>query len=154
MSRALAREDAFKLIFEMEITKITAEDAINYLFTTVTKTNEMWAQDFISASSRRYIENVVKGVEDNRSDLLSKIEPTLKDWSLSRISKVNIAILQLAAYEIFYIDDIPKKVSASEATELAKKYAGKESASFINGVLGTLIKNSEESVPEESNKNE
>jgi len=139
MSRALAREDAFKLIFEMEITKISADDAIAYLYNTVNKTNEMWAQDFVSASNRKYIESVVKGVEEKRDEILSKIEPTLKDWTLSRISKVNLAILELAAYEIFYNDDIPEKVSASEATQLAKKYAGKEASSFINGVLGTLI---------------
>ena len=143
MSRSLAREDAFKLIFEMEITNISAKEAIEYLYQTVDKYNEMWAQEFVSASNRKYIEDIVNGVSQNKARLISKIEPTLKDWTISRISKVNLAILQLAAYEIYYIDDIPSKVSVNEAVLLAKKYAGKESASFINGVLGTLIKNTE-----------
>jgi len=139
MSRTLAREDAFKLIFEMEITGITAEDAIKYLYDTVDKNNEMWAQEFVSASNRKYIETVVKGVEERKDVLISKIEPTLKGWSLSRISKVNLAILKLAVLEILFIEDIPEKVSASEAVVLAKKYAGKDDAAFVNGILGTVI---------------
>jgi N utilization substance protein B len=140
MSRALAREDAFKLVFEMEITKISADEALSYLLDTVTKSNEMWAQDFISASSRKYIETIVRGVEEKQDFLITAIEPTLKDWTISRISKVNLAILKLAAYELYFMDDIPSKVSVNEAVQLAKKYAGKDAASFINGVLGTIIK--------------
>ncbi len=144
MSRTLAREDAFKLIFEMEITGITAEDAVKYLYETVNKSNEMWAQEFVSSANRKYIESVVLGVEEKKDELIAKIEPTLKDWTLSRVSKVNLAILKLASFEILYMDDIPGKVSASEAVMLAKKYAGKEDASFVNGVLGTIIGNTEE----------
>ncbi len=144
MSRSLAREDAFKLIFEMEITGITAEDAVKYLYDTVNRTNEMWAQEFVSSANRKYIETVVYGVEEKKDELISKIEPTLKDWALSRVSKVNLAVLKLASFEILYMEDIPEKVSASEAVMLAKKYAGKEDASFVNGVLGTIIGNTEE----------
>ncbi len=143
MSRSLAREDAFKLIFEMEITNVTADDAIKYLFDTVNNSNEMWAQEFVSASNRKYIENVVSGVQEKAEELNSIIEPTLKDWTIKRISKVSLTILKLAAYEIYYIDDIPVKVSANEAVMLAKKYAGKEDSSFVNGVIGTIIENFE-----------
>lgn len=143
MSRTLAREDAFKLIFEMEITKTDAPSAINYLFETVTEKNEMWAQNFVSAPNRKYIEELVKGVEEKQDFLIDIINPTLKDWTLSRISKVNLAILKLAVYEMYYMDDIPCKVSANEAVQLAKKYSGKDAAAFINGVLGTVIKRKE-----------
>lgn len=139
MSRKLAREDAFKLIFEMEITKISAEDALGYLFDTVENSNEMWAQTKVSASGRSYIEAVVRGVEEKRTELNKTIEKTLKDWTIDRISKVNLAILELAVFEISHIDDIPDKVSVNEAVELAKKYSGKEDASFVNGVLGNII---------------
>ncbi len=143
MSRALAREDAFKLVFEMAVTKVSADEAVNYLFETVDKKNEMWAQDFINASNRDYIKRLVKGIEEKETELNSLIMPTLKDWTIARIAKVNLAILQLAAYEIHYMEDIPNKVSVNEAITLAKKYAGKEAASFINGVLGTLLDNIE-----------
>lgn len=143
MSRTLAREDAFKLIFEMEITKIDAVNAINYLVETVTEKNEMWAQNFVSAPNRKYIEEIVKGVEDKQDFLIDIIKPTLKDWTISRISKVNLSILKLAVYEMYFMEDIPCKVSANEAVSLAKKYAGKDASSFINGVLGTIIKTKE-----------
>lgn len=139
MSRTHAREDAFKLIFEMEITKISGKDALRYLFDTVEKNNEMWAQDSISSSARKYLEEVVLGVEDKCSELDEKIEATLKDWTMKRISKISLSILRLAAYEIAFVDDIPNKVSVNEAVELTKKYAGKAESSFVNGVLGTLI---------------
>lgn len=143
MSRSLAREDAFKLVFEMEVTGISAVCAVNYLFDTVNKTNEMWAQEFVSAPNRKYIETIVTGVSEKEQEIIEKIEPTLKDWTISRISKVNLAILKLAVFEILFMDDIPGKVSASEAVLLAKKYAGKDDASFVNGVLGTIIGNIE-----------
>ena len=143
MSRSFAREDSFKLIFEMEITKIGADEAIAYLYETVEKKNEMWAQEFVSAPNRKYIESIVKGVEEKNSFLEEIISPTLKDWTISRISKVNLAILKLAVYEIYFIEDIPEKVSVNEAILLAKKYAGKDAASFINGVLGTVIETKE-----------
>ena len=141
MSRALAREDAFKLVFEMAVTKVSAEEAVNYLFDTVDKKNEMWAQDFINAANRAYIKELVNGIEEKGTELNALIMPTLKDWTITRSAKVNLAILQLAVYEIYYMEDIPNKVSVNEAITLAKKYAGKESASFINGVLGTLLDN-------------
>ena len=150
MSRALAREDAFKLVFEMEITKISANDAIKYLFDTVNKTNEMWAQEFINASNRSYIESVVRGVETECDSLIPEIASTLKEWTIERISKVSLSILLLAVYEIRFISDIPYKVSANEAVKLAKKYAGKEEAAFINGVLGTIIKSLESETAEEN----
>ncbi len=140
MSRSLAREDAFKLIFEMEITKISAADAIQYLYDTVNDSNEMWAQKNISQSNKQYIENVVLGIEENKAEINEKIQPLLKNWSLGRISKVNLAILQLAFYEIEYINDIPYKVSANEAVNIAKKYGGNESGSFVNGVIGNILK--------------
>ena len=139
MSRALAREDAFKLVFEMKISDITADDALNYLYKTVEKSNEMWAQDFVSAASRNYIEGIVKGIDEKEEEINSLIESKLKDWTIQRISKVNLAILQLSIYEIKYMADIPYKVSANEAIKLAKKYGGNESSAFINGVLGAVI---------------
>ena len=140
MSRTLAREDAFKLIFEMEITKISADDALDYLYETAENENEMWAQSTVSEENKKYLETVIRGVDKNREILNAKISPLLKGWTIERISKVNLSLLQLAFYEIDFIDDIPLKVSANEAVQLAKKYGGSESGSFINGVLGAYIK--------------
>ncbi len=65
------------------------------------------------------------------------------EWKLERISKVNIAILKLAIYELNYTD-IPFKVVINEAVELAKKYGEETSKTFVNGILASIVKNREE----------
>mgnify|MGYP002516849677 CR=1 FL=1 len=62
----------------------------------------------------------------------------LKNWTIERIFKIDLAILSRAIYEILFIDNIPVKVSANEAVELAKKYSTEKSYSFVNGVLATI----------------
>ena len=61
-------------------------------------------------------------------------------WKIDRISKVDLSILRLAIFEILHMNEIPASVSINEAVELAKKYSSKESASFINGLLGKVLK--------------
>ncbi len=63
----------------------------------------------------------------------------MKNWKIERLSKVDLSILRLCTYELNFEEDIPSKVSINEAIELAKKYSGEKSATFINGVLGKMI---------------
>ena len=140
MSRALAREDAFKLVFEMKISDISADDALSYLYKTVEKSNEMWAQDFVSVASRKYIEGVVKGIEEKEEEINAIIEGKLKDWTIQRISKVNLAILQLSIYEIKYMESIPFKVSVDEAVSMARKYSTEKSGKYVNGILSKFAR--------------
>lgn len=143
MSRTLAREDAFKLIFEMIVSENDVEDIISYLCETVDKENDMWAQKNISEENLNYIKGVVHGVKDNISQIDDLIKSKLNKWTIDRISKINLAILRLSVYEIMFNESIPDKVAVNEAVELAKKYGGEESRSFINGVLGNIINDKE-----------
>lgn len=143
MSRTLAREDAFKLIFEMIVSENDVEDIISYLCETVDKENDMWAQKNISEENLNYIKGVVHGVKDNISQIDDLIKSKLNKWTIDRISKINLAILRLSVYEIVFNESIPDKVAVNEAVELAKKYGGEESRSFINGVLGNIINDKE-----------
>ncbi len=68
------------------------------------------------------------------------IEKYAKEWTVDRMSKVDLAILRLAMFEILYREDIPYSVSINEAVELAKKYSSEKSSSFINGILGNFIR--------------
>ena len=140
MSRTLAREDAFKLVFEMEITGISADEALDYLFDSVDSANEMWAQKSISEAGKEYLISVVRGVEGKRELISEKISPMLKKWTIDRLSKVNLSVLLLAFFEIENMEDIPHKVTANECVKIAKKYGGDESGAFVNGVIGTLLK--------------
>ena len=89
-----------------------------------------------------YIQTVVQGVKEKRDELVSEVEKYLKKgWTISRISKVSLTILKLAIYEIKYMDDVPPKLAINEEFELSKKYGTDEDPKFINGILGSFMKN-------------
>lgn len=131
-NRRRSREIAMRLVYEMSISKETYNDVLqNYKENTEDKDSDL---DY------DYIENVLKGVSSNLEIIDSKIEENLKNWKLYRVSKINLAILRIATYEILFEEDIPQKVSVNEGIELAKKYSEDKSAAFINGILGSMIK--------------
>ena len=80
------------------------------------------------------------GIEKKEKEITSQIEKHLKeDWKIERISKIDLAILKLAIYEIKY-KEIPFKVVINEAVELAKKYGEDSSKNFVNGILASIVK--------------
>jgi N utilization substance protein B len=86
------------------------------------------------------IKNDVKKINENIEEISSQISNNLKsEWKLDRISKINLALLKLAIYEMLY-KKVPYKVVINEVVELAKKYGEDTSKSFINGVLATVVK--------------
>jgi N utilization substance protein B len=127
------REHAFILIFERIFIDYTVDEIIE----NATECSELEMNDDIK--------KLFKGVEENKSVVDSEIEKYLKKWSINRISKVSLAILRLAVYEIMFCDETPLSVSIDEAVELAKTYSVPEDASFINGVLGSFAKDFEAS---------
>ena len=132
MNRSEIREQAFKLIYSLEIQK---KEPIEEQIELYLESNEIKDKKAIT-----YIEDVVKGIEKNKEEIIVKIEKNLKqDWKIERISKVDVAILKLAIYEIKYTD-IPFKVAINEAVELGKKYGEDTSKNFINGILASVVK--------------
>lgn len=87
-----------------------------------------------------YIKSVFFGVYDNVDLIDNIIAENSIGWSIKRISKTSLCVLRLAIYEIKFMDDIPVSVSINEAVELCKKYATKEDASFVNGILSSVAK--------------
>lgn len=131
MNRSQVRELAFKLLYQIEIQKeINNEDIA--LFFGNNQINSKEAQE--------YIEDVVNGVAKESKEIMEEISKNLKqDWEIDRISKVNLALLKLAIYEIKY-KQLPFKVVINEVVELAKKYGEETSHSFINGILASIVK--------------
>ena len=86
---------------------------------------------------RQYIDMVVAGVKENAADLDAEIAACLRGWTIARLSRVDLAILRLAVYEMKYAS-LPAAVSINEAVELTRKYSSESSCSFVNGVLGTI----------------
>lgn len=131
MDRTEAREQAFKLLYSMEIQQTDDEEQLELYFENNEITNE---------TMKEYIIDVWNGIKENKTQIIEKISSNLKaDWNLERLSKVNLSLLKLSIYEILY-KKIPFKVAINEAIELAKKYGEDNSASFINGVLASIVK--------------
>ena len=131
MNRTAIREKAFKLIYSLEIQKYNSlQEQIDLYFE---------SEDIVDLEAREYIQDAVLGIEDNKKEIVELIEKNLKaEWKIERISKIDLAILKLAIYEIKY-KDIPFKVVINEAVELAKKYGEDASKNFVNGILASIV---------------
>lgn len=128
MTRKQAREEAFILIFEKEFNDSSVEELLEL----ASEVRELTPDDYIKA--------VFCGVFEKLSEIDGVISNTAVGWKIERISKTALSVLRLAIYEIKYMDSIPESVSINEAVELCKKYATKEDASFVNGILSTVVK--------------
>ena len=91
-------------------------------------------------SDSEFVKTLAFRAWENLESIDAVIEKYAKGWKLSRISKVALAVLRMAICEMLYFEDIPVGVSINEAVELCKKYAAKEDASFVNGLLGSVSK--------------
>ena len=134
MNRSAAREETFKILYSLEIQKENLDEQLEMYF----ENEEITEQE-----AKDYISSVVKGIENNISDIQNKISENLKrDWKIERISKINLVLLKLAIYEILYTET-PYKVAINEAIEIAKKYGDDNSPNFVNGILASVVKESE-----------
>ena len=132
VSRRLSREEAVKLLYQMSINKYGLEEAIeNYL--------EQYQED-LPGLDIEYIKKLITGVNENITVLDEKIEKHLTGWKMSRISRINLALLRCSAYEIINDIETPAAVFINEAVEIAKKYSEDKSVAFINGVLDKIAK--------------
>lgn len=128
MSRTESRQHAIQILFQMEMKdyNISIEEATNFIVESPLKDE--------------FCESLVRGVKENETEIDAAIIPHLKQWTISRLNKIDRIILRLSTYELFY-SDAPEKVIVNEAVNLAKTYSDDESYKFINGVLSEIIKN-------------
>ncbi|HHU49071.1 MAG: transcription antitermination factor NusB [Caldicoprobacterales bacterium] len=131
MARRLAREAAMSLLYQRIFSERYDIDELKGM---VDNELELDERDI------SYIEDIIEGCSRNMEKIDNIIRRNSKGWKFERISKVDLSILRLALYEILYRDDIPESVSINEAVELAKKYGGEKTGSFINGILGSFIR--------------
>lgn len=96
-----------------------------------------------------FVEDVVEGVHSSQKDIDAIIGPAAPEWPVDQIAKIDKIILRIGVYELMIKRDVPPKVAINEAVELAKAFGGENSSKFINGVLGTIYRNSEFYEPEE-----
>lgn len=131
MNRSAIRESAFKLLYSSEIQKDFEEEQIDIFL----EDNNITGNE-----ETKYIKNSFFGIRENITEIEKLISKNLSQkWTIERISRIDIAILKLAIYEIVY-SKLPYKVVINEAVELAKKYGDDSSKSFINGILASIVK--------------
>lgn len=132
MNRSAMREFAFKAMYGMEVQKEHTNEQLDLFL----EDNEINESDAIE-----YIKSVFNGIETNKEEILKMISDNLKrDWTIERISKVNLAILEIAIFEIKY-NELPFKIVINEAVEIAKKYGDEAAPLFVNGVLASIVNN-------------
>ena len=123
MNRSLMREKAFFLLYQIEVQKENTKELIELFY----ENNEIEKKDV-----QEYITDIAEGVNNNQEKIVKTIEKHLKeDWKIQRISKINLALLKLAIYEIEY-KEIPFKIVINEVVDT--------SPVFINGILASVIK--------------
>ena len=128
MTRKQAREEAFILIFEKQFNDSPLEEILDL------------AVEVRDIKPDDYIKNAFFGVYSNIGDIDKIISDNAVGWSIDRLSKTALAVLRLSVYEMKYVEEIPVAVSINEAVEILKKYATKQDASYVNGILSTVSK--------------
>ncbi len=139
MNRHQARELAFCLLFEHEFDK---EREAAELYDTAKASRD--------AEESKYVRAVLSGVAEHEEEIEALVTEASRGWSLSRISRVALAILKLSIYEMLYMPDIPIRVSLNEAIELVKTYAEEEARPFVNGILNTVAERAKASRTDEA----
>ena len=148
MTRGNARELAVHLIYGHNFTGEEPEQVIatrlaKDYYEKLREENQVYS-DRPSRAQMAYIDNVVIGVCNRVDDLNAIIQKFSIGWDVSRISRLTRTIMQLAIFEIMYVDDVPTGVAISEAVRLAKMYDGEDTGAFVNGILGSYARNTNE----------
>lgn len=144
MTRYDARELAVHLIYAREFTgeepdKLVAARLDKEYYSLLAEENEIYAEH-PSRAQVRYIDTVVTGVANRTEELNQQIQRFSIGWDITRISRLTRCVMQLAIFEILYVDDVPIGVAISEAVRLAKKYDGDDTGAFVNGILGAFAR--------------
>ena len=152
MTRANARELAVHLIYSQGFTGEEPEQVVaarleKEYYKNLSQENDVYAER-PSRAQVGYIDGVVSGVANRVDDLNAQIQKFSIGWDVSRISRLARTVMQLAIYEILYVEDVPTGVAVSEAVRIAKKYDGDDTGSFVNGILGSFARSL--NVPEEA----
>ena len=144
MTRGNARELAVHLIYGRNFTgeepsAVTETRLDREYYSKLSAENDVYAER-PSRAQRAYIDIVTAGVASREDDLNEIIQKFSIGWDVKRISRLTRSVMQLAIFEILYVDDVPTGVAISEAVRLAKKYDGDDTGAFVNGILGAYAR--------------
>lgn len=141
-NRHLGRIIALQTLYEQELRQEAADkdfDVNEVLERNIGRYKEM-------LEDVDFIRQLVEGVTKQAAELDKKLQPVAPEWPIDQIARMDRMVLRMGLYELENEDDVPPKVVINEAVELAKAFGGDNSSRFINGVLGTLLRQKEEAV--------
>ncbi len=144
MTRNTAREIATHLAYELSFTELPIAEFLSARlsgenFSDLAPECELYAE-LPNEKQDAYIRRLVTGVAEHAAELDTYIEKYAKGWRFERISLVASAVMRVAMYEIMYMPDVPNGAAVNEAVEIAKNYEDEETAKFINGILGSFVR--------------
>lgn len=152
MTRANARELAVHLIYGRNF---TGEEPQQVIATRLDKGyyGELCADNAVyserpNKAQMAYIDQVVTGVANREDELNAYIQKYSIGWDVSRISRLARSVMQLAIFEILYMDDVPTGVAIAEAVRIIKLYDGEDAGAFVNGLLGSFARGNSTEVSE------
>ena len=147
MSRTTARAAAMQMIFEKVSGGQGGEETLKMVYDELREDGfpgvEQKKKKEPDTEDRDYITAALEGVISHREEIDELIGRTAKGWSIDRMSLVDLTILRLAVWEILYAEDVPGSVSIAEAMELTERFSDPEDKSFVNGILGTILREHE-----------
>ena len=132
-ARSKARKRALDLLFASEVRERPAVEALE----------EELAAERTRAGGRPvadYTGRLVRGVSEHRARIDDLLATYSQGWALDRMPSVDRNVLRLGIFEVLYVDDVPDAVAVSEAMNLVRELSTDESPAFVNGVLGTIIR--------------
>ena len=138
-NRHLGRIIALQTLYEQEF-RLDCQDA-SFDLDAVLKRNISRYEEMVE--DRAFIESLVHGVDAKRAELNDILQPVAPEWPIDQIARMDRVILHIGAYELLFGTDVPPKVVINEAVELSKGFGGENSSKFVNGVLGTVLRNKE-----------
>lgn len=138
-NRHLGRIIALQTLYEQELRSEAADESLDV--SEVLERNTARYKETVDDTA--FIEQLVKGVCEQAKELDAKLQPVAPEWPINQIARMDRLILRMGLYELENSKDIPPKVVINEAVELAKGFGGDNSSKFVNGVLGTLLREKE-----------
>ena len=144
MTRSNAREIAVQLIFSLGFGNLSAQEVLDSQltperFAELAEENALYAQ-FPNEKQQQYIRDLVQGVFSHGPELDDYISRYAVGWSFARIPRMAAAIMRTAMYEVLYVPDVPNAAAINEAVDIAKRYETQEVVSFVNGILGSVVR--------------
>ena len=144
MTRITARQIAIQLLFSMESNSLTADETIELFFSEdhygTLLDEDPGFQEFPDPDQMQYIRSIIEKTNSHLEEIDHVIVRYSRGWKKERLSKATLAILRCAVCEILYMDDIPDSAAVNEAVEFGKRFDSPESAAFINGILGSFLR--------------